>query len=305
MVVTGGSAHGFGAQPLEGGFSGETFLVEGPAGPAVLRIYGRDPQRAPVDAALLHLVRDLSPVPTVLDLHRADPRQPEEPAHLLTTFEPGRRLEDVLPGAGQPLRRTLAGSVADVLAALSGMPFLRPAAFADADLRLSEQAAPATDLVAWLHLHVQSRALRTWDPRLLRSLREVCAHADGLLDGVHRSCLVHSDFNPKNILVDPVAGVVTAVLDWEYAHAGSPYSDLGNLLRFERGSAWSHDVLEAFTRRVPAPVQDPLLLAYAGDLWALIDLAGRPARNRIVDEATRLLATIARTGDLAARPGPG
>ncbi len=302
MVVNEGPDHGFAAQPLEGGFSGETFLVEGPAGPAVLRVYGRDPSRAPVDAALLHLVRDLVPVPTVLDLRRSDPSRPGEPAHLLTTFEPGRRLEDVLPLGDPPRRRAMAASVADVLVALSGMPFLRPGMFVDAELALSGRAAAAADLVEWLDLHAGSSALRTWDPGLLRSLRQVCAQADDLLDGVRRSCLVHSDFNPKNILVDPGSATVTAVLDWEYAHAGSPYSDLGNLLRFERGTAWAHDVLEAFVHRVPDPAPDPLRLGYAGDLWALIDLAGRPVRNRVVDEAVRLVTAIARTGDLAARP---
>jgi aminoglycoside phosphotransferase (APT) family kinase protein len=45
-------------------------------------------------------------------------------------------------------------------------------------------------------------------------------------------CLVHGDFNPTNLLVrgDDVAGV----LDWEWAHAGDPLSDFGNLLR-DRG----------------------------------------------------------------------
>jgi len=305
MAVDGNPAHGFAARPLEGGFSGETFLVEGPVGPAVLRVYGRDPQRAPVDAALLHLVRGLVPVPTVLDLRRADPGRPSEPAHLLMTFEGGRRLDQVLPRVGHTLRRRLAASVTDVLVTLSGMPFLRPAMFADAELTLSEYAAPAADLVAWLDQHVASSVLGTWDPGLLRSLREVCAHADGLLDGVRRSCLVHSDFNPKNILVDAGSGTVTAVLDWEYAHAGTPYSDLGNLLRFERGSAWAQDVLTEFARRVPDPVPDPLRLAYAGDLWALIDLTGRPTRHQIVEQAARLLAAIAHAGDLAAHPIEG
>ncbi len=41
--------------------------------------------------------------------------------------------------------------------------------------------------------------------------------------------LVHGDFNPTNILVDK--GAVTGILDWEFSHAGSPYVDIGNLLR--------------------------------------------------------------------------
>jgi len=41
--------------------------------------------------------------------------------------------------------------------------------------------------------------------------------------------LVHGDFNPTNILVHK--GAVTGILDWEFSHAGSPYMDIGNLLR--------------------------------------------------------------------------
>jgi aminoglycoside phosphotransferase (APT) family kinase protein len=41
--------------------------------------------------------------------------------------------------------------------------------------------------------------------------------------------LVHGDFNPTNILV--YKGAVTGILDWEFSHVGSPYMDIGNLLR--------------------------------------------------------------------------
>jgi aminoglycoside phosphotransferase (APT) family kinase protein len=43
------------------------------------------------------------------------------------------------------------------------------------------------------------------------------------------SNLVHGDFNPSNILIHD--GKVSAVLDWEFAMSGSPYMDIGNLLR--------------------------------------------------------------------------
>ena len=41
--------------------------------------------------------------------------------------------------------------------------------------------------------------------------------------------LVHGDFNPTNILIR--GGAVSGVLDWEYCHVGTPYMDIGNLLR--------------------------------------------------------------------------
>jgi len=43
------------------------------------------------------------------------------------------------------------------------------------------------------------------------------------------SRLVHGDFNPTNILIHQ--GVVSGVLDWEFCHSGTPYMDIGNLLR--------------------------------------------------------------------------
>ncbi|HEU0285837.1 MAG TPA: phosphotransferase [Nocardioidaceae bacterium] len=292
----------FSVRPLAGGYSGETFLVERPGEPAVLRVYGKHPDRAAIDAALLHLVRGLIPVPRVLDLRRPDPAVPSSPAHLLISYSPGERLDTVLPRAYPELGSRLARSVAGVLTTLSGIPFLRPAMFVDADLRLSDDAAPADGLVPWLDRHVGTGGpLDAWDPGLLRTLRDMCAAADGLLDTVHRTCLVHSDFNPKNILVDPTSGEVTALLDWEFAHAGSPYADLGNLLRFDRGTPWAREILEHFVAGTPGLAPDPLTLAHASDLWALIDLAGRGVRNPIVERADLLLQVVARSGDLNAR----
>ena len=291
----------FSVRPLAGGYSGETFLVERPGEPAVLRVYGKQPERAAIDAALLHLVRGLIPVPQVLDLRRPDPAVPNSPAHLLISYMPGERLDTVLARADADLGARLARSVAGVLTTLSGIPFMRPATFVDSDLRLSDDDAPADGLVSWLDKHVAAGGFQHWDHGLLRALRDMCAAADGLLDTVHRACLVHSDFNAKNILVDPVSGQVTALLDWEYAHAGSPYSDLGNLLRFDRGTPWERAVLENFVANTPGLADDPLTLAHASDMWALIDLAARPQRHQIVENADALLRLIARTGDLNAR----
>lgn len=47
-----------------------------------------------------------------------------------------------------------------------------------------------------------------------------------------RPCLVHCDYNPKNIIVSPDQNHI-GILDWEYAMVGDPLIDLGNFLRFE------------------------------------------------------------------------
>ena len=129
--------------------------------------------------------------------------------------------------------------------------------------------------------------------------------AQRLLDTVTRSCLVHSDLNPKNLLVDPETLSITGVVDWEYAHAGHPFTDLGNALRFDREPAYAEAVLAAYADRRGTPPHQALQLARAADLWALVDLAGRRAENPVAARAEQLLRTVARTRDLHAAPPHG
>jgi aminoglycoside phosphotransferase (APT) family kinase protein len=104
---------------------------------------------------------------------------------------------------------------------------------------------------------------------------------------VDRACLVHSDFNPKNLLVDPATGELTGLLDWEFAHAGNPVTDLGNLLRFNRDPVFVSAVLDGYLELAGhlgelgrRPRERLLDLARAADLVALADLAGRRGRTR-------------------------
>jgi len=72
-------------------------------------------------------------------------------------------------------------------------------------------------------------ALRT----LLKKHRELLQS----FDACHN--LVHSDFRPDNILTanDSIVGV----LDWEFAHSGCSYMDIGNILR-HIPSKWEQDL---------------------------------------------------------------
>jgi aminoglycoside phosphotransferase (APT) family kinase protein len=55
------------------------------------------------------------------------------------------------------------------------------------------------------------------------------ARTEHLRDGLSDPRLVHGDFNASNILVRN--GRIAAVLDWEFAHAGTRWMDVGNLIR--------------------------------------------------------------------------
>jgi len=292
--------------PLEGGHSGETFLAEGAGERCVVRMYARGgarrgPNAAEIDASVLRLVRGLLPVPAVLEVRRAHAAA-DTPALLVTSFLAGTRLDLVLAEASDDRRRTIAANLARVLARLSQMPFLRAGTFVDADLRVQPMPDGATDVVQWCDVHAEGTALSAWSAEDFDALRAMADRAQALLDTVDRVCLVHSDFNPKNLLVEPETGVVTGLLDWEFAHAGSPYTDLGNLLRFEREPSFMEPVLETYRDCLPDAQEDMRDQARAADLYALVDLAGRRGMNPVTNRAHGLLLAIARTGDLHATP---
>lgn len=287
--------------PLAGGHSGRTFLGEVAGDRAVVRLYPPGDPRGPaapeVDQAVLHLVRGLLPVPEVLDVRR-EQAEHGQPGLLVTSWMPGERGDLVLPGLDDAGLRRLGASMGRTAAVLAGMPMLRPGPFVDAELRLG--TFPEADLAAW----VEPR-LTTWSGIDRARLAAVADRAQDLLDLERRACLVHSDLNPKNVLVDPTSLEVSAVLDWEFAHAGHPWTDLGNLLRFERHPAYADAVLEAWTARHGGRADLLLDGARAADLWALVDLAARAGENPVSDRADELLRAVAGTGDLHAWPFAG
>jgi aminoglycoside phosphotransferase (APT) family kinase protein len=288
--------------PLEGGWSGETFVAEAGGERSVVRIYARPARReAPgqeVDAALLRLVRGLLPVAEVLEVRRAD-ETTGMPALLVTSFLPGERGDLLLPRLGVDQRERLGAVLGDLVADLGGMPMLEAGPFVDGRLSIGRfvdhEGGPVDGLPAWVAGH--EPRLGWWSPDELDGLREVAVEAQALLDTVTRHCLVHSDLNLKNLLLDPVSLTVTGLVDWEFAHAGHPFTDLGNLLRLDRDPAFTDAVLAAYTARRGGRAQDALALARAADLWALVDLAARRAENPVAERADRLLRRVATRRD--------
>jgi aminoglycoside phosphotransferase (APT) family kinase protein len=68
-----------------------------------------------------------------------------------------------------------------------------------------------------------------------RALEYVQVNRDQYWSIPNSTCLIHCDYNLKNILIRQIGSVwkVAGVLDWEFAMAGSPLVDIGNCLRFE------------------------------------------------------------------------
>ncbi|TCM50133.1 phosphotransferase family protein [Kribbella sp. VKM Ac-2568] len=282
------------AVPLTGGYGGETYAVSAAGEDAVLRLYVRHPERAAVDVSLLRLVRGLLPVPRVLDA-MPDPAGDGAPPYVLTERLPGINLQTYLDTAGDKERQKVGEQLGALLVRLSGMPLLTFGEFVGRDLLI--ESFGAGGLTQWLDRYVEDLGL-TRDQ--VESLYSVLDGAEDLADtGVERICLVHSDFNPKNLLVDPDTAELTGLIDWEFAHAGSPYTDLGNLLRFCEDPVLGRAVLSVVRETGPDLGDRLEERGRAADLWALIDLAARRPANPVAVAAHTLITRIADTGDLA------
>ena len=282
--------------PLEGGWSGRTFLAEVAGERSVVRIYPpheRGATKVEVDASVLRLVRGLVPAPEVLEVRPARPES-DQPGLLVTAFLPGVRGDLLLPTLAEAGPAAVGATLGGLLADLGGMPMPRAGEFVDPDLTIRAWAG-----FDGLPEYVESRLgeLGHLTPEEIDGLREVALDAQVLLDTVPRVCLVHSDLNPKNLLVDPDTLALTAVLDWEFAHAGHPFTDLGNLLRFDRAPAFVEAVLAAYAARRGVPPDRALALGRAADLYALVDLAAKRSANPVAARADRLLRTIAAQRD--------
>jgi aminoglycoside phosphotransferase (APT) family kinase protein len=236
-------------------------------------------------------------VPEVLEVRPARPEL-EQPGLLVTSFLAGVRGDELLPALDGAALGRVGAALGTLLAELGGMPMLRPGPFVGPDLAIGDFGVDGLPD----YLEQRLPELGHLAPAELVGLREVALDAQTVLDTVARTVLVHSDLNPKNLLFDPDTLALTAVLDWEYAHAGHPFTDLGNLLRFEREPVLEAAVLAAYAERRGTAPTEALALGRAADLWALIDLAARRTTNPVAARADRLLRAIARERDPHAFP---
>ncbi|SDR79503.1 phosphotransferase family protein [Actinopolymorpha singaporensis] len=216
------------ASVLSGGVSGATFLVVAEGGPVVRTYVVKQPlpflavadewparvERAGVEAAALRWYGELTP------------------AHLprLVDYDPGGYVVTMTaaPSRWTEWRKALLAGVVDVAAGTTLGRVLGTWHAATARPGARERLAAYGDLTMFVELR--------GDPyhRTVAARRpDLAAPVLGCLDELltRPRCLVHGDFSPKNVLVDP-AGAAGGlwVLDHEVAHAGNPVFDVAFML---------------------------------------------------------------------------
>lgn len=222
---------------MAGGFSNTLYKVQlaGQAEPVVVRLYTRDAASCQKDIDLYRLLRGQVPIPELLF---ADPDGTLGGVpYAVTSYAPGTTLADVLARGTHEEIGGAAFAAGQVLARLGTFTF-RSSGFFGPGLVIAQEMTTDRDMFRGFIgdcLFARGAGERL-GPEVTEQLWTfVTAHA-GLLDMLaHETALVHSDFNGPNIMVEQRAGLwsVTAVLDWEFAFAGTQLFDIGNMLRNE------------------------------------------------------------------------
>lgn len=174
----------------------------------VLRLYSHG--SAARETYVMNLVRELVPVP--VEVYRGE-------TWSVFSFLEGRLLEEM---------SRYAGVAAEALARIHSVMFSSPG-WIEADGSITPftfgggndfmaTMLEHPDVLAWIGNDAAATLARIWKRETPR-LEQIDAEC----------CLVHGDFNPTNILIHD--GRVSGILDWEFAHANTPYMDIGNLLR--------------------------------------------------------------------------
>ncbi|HKE84413.1 MAG TPA: aminoglycoside phosphotransferase family protein [Vicinamibacterales bacterium] len=300
-----GTKHVVAVDPLDGGIMNWNYAVRlsGSAERCVLRFYDRAPASCAKEVRILALVHGDVPVPEVLyaDVNGAD----GYPPFCVLEFIDGMSLRELrrrgdakgvgeasydagrlLPRLGRH-RFPRSGLLSPALQVQDGP-------FADASLGEVVEHFMASPLFRQRIDATLIMRIRDFVAVVARTeLRSASRHAD--------AGLVHADFNSPNIFVRQDRGTwrVAAILDWEFACAGSILCDIGNMLRYERPGQPRYE--PHFSRGLAdggwdAP-DDWFLRARLADLPALCELLTRDdVPEAVVEELRDLIVMTTNAG---------
>jgi aminoglycoside phosphotransferase (APT) family kinase protein len=175
----------------------------------VLRLYNNRANPAK-EALIMDLVKEIIPVPKLLY---------RENDYAVWSFLPGIPLND----APQEVDKA-----AEILAGISRISFDQPGEIHKDGTITSWNFDGNTSFFEFI---LKDSTVREYlgSDRIKQIQKILKANSSRLAEMNAESKLVHGDFNPGNILVHN--GKISGILDWEFAMSGTPFMDIGNLLR--------------------------------------------------------------------------
>lgn len=282
---------------LSGGLANTNYRAElaGGAEPVVVRVYTRDAATCTVEAEIARLVAGSVPVPQLL-YAACD----AEPPYAVTAWVEGVKLEEILSGGDAKDAHGAGFAAGAALAKVHTHTFDQAGFFGPGPhLTITEPLGPVRAacegyVAARLgEARVRERLGEPLAERLAALVGERAPLLDRLPD---RTALLHGDYKPQNLLLrrDAVGRwEMAAVLDWEFAFAGPPLFDLGQMLRYRAAlpPEYTAGVAEGYTAAGGTlPAKWPALTRLL-DLMNLLGFLERPEANApMVREVRGLVA---------------
>lgn len=223
-------------EPLGGGLSNSNIKITlDNKENYVLRIYNAGGIKGYIEKGVLHLVKDVIPVPQVL-YHDFSLSLFEYP-FLVLNWVKGFQLSELFITGDHASLSYAGNEVGKFLARIHAIQFSSPGFFNE---HLNIQRIDSSGSESFLNIleDIMRDGFITENlgSEMVDNIREFATEQDYLLDHIrNQSSLVHSDFNPLNILIDKEGDSikVTGILDWEFSFSNSPLIDIGNMLRYE------------------------------------------------------------------------
>jgi aminoglycoside phosphotransferase (APT) family kinase protein len=293
-------------EPLHGGARRDTYRAVAASGERFVVRLDHDAASLAKEVALTELVAARVPVAAIVgtDLDGEHLGVPLT----VSAYADGLALDDALGGAGPDEAARLGDAVGRALAAIGSFAFDRPGTLGPT--LVPEHVAPLPELLVGMADRVLAEpgTREVLGGAIADGFRGLLEEAAPTLDLVAgEAALVHADFNGTNLVV--ADGAVVAVLDWEFAFAGPPLADVGNMLRrqerlppafvdgFAAGSEAAGGAWPPGWRSIAATL----------DALALLDVLDRGARGEhgpMYGEACALIEEAVARGELAP-PAPG
>jgi len=227
-------------QPLANGLRNANFRIQLDSTHrfVVLRLYEHDASLCQKELDLLNLVRKSIPVAEII---HAEPTGINDiPPFLVYWYVEGMTFRELKRSGDTESIAQAAFELGSTLALIGRIAFPRsgwlgPGPCVAAPLLEGPDAGPRFVDLCLGHANVQQRMTTRLRDQVSTSVWFFAPQLASLQEEAH---LVHGDFGNRNVLVRKVTKkwTVSAVLDWEFAIAGSPLTDVGHFLRYEKSS---------------------------------------------------------------------
>lgn len=242
------------AEVMTGGLANTLYkvLIDGTDQPFVLRFYTRDHVACQKDVDIFNLVHARVPVP---ELIYADPTAASYTIpYAIIAYVAGIPLETVLKSGNADGIGDASYAAGAVRGAMSAFTFPQAGFFGPGLTIAQPMVTNPQNFKAFIDqcLFEGNAAEHLGGDRTQRLHAFVESYAHVLDQDQVTAALVHADFNGPNLLVEQRNGMwhVAAVLDWEFAFAGSPLYDVGVMLRY------AHQLPPQFAARFVAGFSD-------------------------------------------------